>query len=209
MSNKKRKEPMSQRNQSLSRKRVAESSNESISEKLDGLGDIFSGLGNLPLKDDDKKEESIEIKKESDTPSKEIDIETGEILSDKKEEPEHVVEEVEAVIEEKQIETQSPSPSPAPVQKVYEEVSDQAKKDDKLNAISLFSTNNKRIAKTFKIPRRVVEDFDNMFEDSRGRKLAGTKGMMSNFATNALIEYMVKVGYKDESYLENLIDIES
>lgn len=85
-----------------------------------------------------------------------------------------------------------------------EEVSGEKKPSKKANALSFMSDTEAMVAKTFKIREDVVEAFDSLFEDSRGRKIKGVRGMMSKVATNALIKELVELGALDEDYLDKL-----
>ena len=78
------------------------------------------------------------------------------------------------------------------------------KPSKKANALSFMSDTEAMVAKTFKIREDVVEAFDSLFEDSRGRKIKGVRGMMSKVATNALIKELVELGALDEDYLDKL-----
>lgn len=85
-----------------------------------------------------------------------------------------------------------------------EEDSGDKKPSKKANALSFMSDTEAMVAKTFKIREDVVEAFDSLFEDSRGRKIKGVRGMMSKVATNALIKELVELGALDEDYLNKL-----
>lgn len=72
------------------------------------------------------------------------------------------------------------------------------------NVLAFMSETERVVAKTFKIREDVVEAFDSLFEDSRGKKIPGVRGMMSKVATNALIKELVELGALDPEYLDKL-----
>lgn len=61
-----------------------------------------------------------------------------------------------------------------------------------------------KVAKTFKIPEFLADDLDGIFKDSNGKRIAGTKGLLSIIVSNAVVEYLVSQGFKDDDYLSNL-----
>lgn len=93
-----------------------------------------------------------------------------------------------------------------PKKKVTEPVHEETKKY--VSPIVALKKENETIAKTFKLPKSLVEDFDAIFVGEDGRKISGTKGLMSAITTNALIEYLVKLKLFDEEYLKQLKDLD-
>lgn len=71
-------------------------------------------------------------------------------------------------------------------------------------ALKFMTDKPKTINKTLVIREDIVKAFDGMFEDSRGKKIPGVRGMMSKVATNALIKELVELEVLDEDFLDEL-----
>lgn len=114
------------------------------------------------------------------------------------------VKQTESLLDSKTLEMFKETLSPAPKQVSKPKTPQKSRAAKNTRTIPVFEP-QQTVTRTYVIKQDIVDALDELVTDpATGRKIKGTKGIISKIVNNALIKELVVMGMKDESALSEL-----